>query len=327
MPRLGRGIFPLFAAIVACANLPILDSLAQSYPVKPIRILVGMVAGGATDAAARLVAQKLSEHLGQPVVVENRPGSGTAIAIEKVATSPADGYTLMMLTASGTIQSALRAKLPYDLERDLAPVSMVAIGMSTLSVHPSVPARNVKELIVLARSQPGKLHYGSTGVGGASHLMGELFKLMAMVNIVHVPYKGSAQSAIATATGEIDMGFLDVTATVPLLNAGKLRALAVTGAKRASLLPSVPTLDESGLPGYDRSTWFGVAAPAGVPKEIIARLNAVIGKAVNTKEMKESLNRLGLEQQTNTAEHFVAFIHRQIAMNAKLIKLAGVKAQ
>lgn len=322
-----RKIFRLLAGIVACANLSVFDSLAQSYPVKPIRMVVAFTPGGSTDTTARMVAQKLSEHLGQPVIVENRAGAGGSIGTERVATSPADGYTLLLMPASSAIDAALRSKLPYDLERDFAPVSLVVIGAYVLVVHPSVPARNVAELVALARSQPGKLSYGSAGVGSTPHLSTELFNHMAKVNIVHVPYKGGPESLVATAGGHVDMSFITLTTAVPLMNIGKLRALAVTSAKRASLMPSIPTLDESGLTGYDRTAWFGVLAPAGVPKDIIARLNGVIGKAVNTPEMKQWLTKQGFEPQTNTPEQFAALIRDEIAQTAKLIKSIGMKAE
>jgi tripartite-type tricarboxylate transporter receptor subunit TctC len=327
MRKSGRIVLRLIAGIVACANLPIADSLAQSFPNKPIRLYLGFSVGSAPDAIARLLAPVLFENLGQPVVVENRGGAGGSIATETVAKSPADGYTLLLMAAADTLQPALRAKLPYDLERDFAPVSLVAVGTAVLAIHPSVPARNVKELMALARSNPGKLSYGSSGVGSSSHLMGELFNAMAGMNVVHVPYKGSADSAIATAAGQIEISFPSVVALLPLQEAGKLRALAVTSAKRASLLPSIPTLNESGLTGYDRTTWWGVVAPTGVSRDIITRLHAVIGKIVNTPEMKASINRQGLEPQTNTPEQFAAFIHGEIAQNARLIKLAGAKTE
>ena len=318
----------LFVVIAACADLSVVDSLAQHYPVKPIRIVVGYGAGGGADVTARMVGQKLSEHLGQPVVVENRLGASGSIATARVAASPADGYTLLMAVSGDTVLPALRAKLPYDLERDFAPVSLVTIGPYLLVVHPSVPARNARDLITLARSRPGKLNYGSAGVGGGVHLAGELFKLMAKVNIVHVPYKGgSAESVIAVAVGQIDISFPNITAALPLLEARKVRSLAVTSAKRASLMPSIPTLDESGLPGYDRSTWYGLLAPAGVPKVIIAQLHAVIDKVVNAPEMKESFNKQGAEPQTNTPEQFAALIRSELAQNASLVKLAGLKVE
>lgn len=280
-----------------------------------------------SDTTARMVAQKLSEHLGQPVVVENRAGAAGQLATEKVAASSPDGYTLLMMTAGDTIRPALRANLPYDLERDLTPVSLVTVAPFLLVVHPSVPAHTVKELIALARSQSGKLSYGSSGVGGTSNLAGELLKFMAKVNIIHVAYKGSTESAVATAAGQIDMSFGVITAMKPLVDAGKVRPLAVTGLKRASFMPSIPTINESGLRGYNCATWFGVVAPAGVPKNIIARLNAVIDKTVNTREVNESLNKQGIEVETNTPEQFAAFIHREIAQNLKLIRAAGIKAE
>ena len=327
MRKPGRKIFRLCVGIVACLNLSVLDSPAQDYPVRPIRMLVGFTVGGVGDITARLIAQKLSEPLGQHVVVENRGGASGAIATERVATSTADGYTLLLMTAAETVIPALRTRLPYKLERDLAPVSLVAIAPFVLVIPQSVPAHTVKELIALARSQPGKLSYGSVGAGSTPHLAGELLKSMAGVRIVHVPYKGGGESVIATASGQVDIGFHSATAALPLVEAGKLRALGVTSAKRASFLPSIPTIAESGLPGFDRSSWNGVLAPAGVPRNIIARLNAAIGKVVNTVEMKESFKREGLEPQTNTPEQFAAFIQGELEKNSKLIKSIGLKAE
>ncbi len=320
-------VLRLGTAIIACASLSMPDSLAQSYPLKPIRLIAGFTAGSAPDTLARIVTPVLSESLGQPVVVENRGGAGGSIATEMVAKAPADGYTLLVLAAADTLQPALRANLPYDLERDLAPVSLMATSTGVLAIHPSVPARNVRELIALARAHPGKLNYGSSGIGSSSHLMGELFNSMAEVKMAHVPYKGSADSAIATASGQIEISFPSVAALLPLMESGKLRALAVTSAKRTASLPSIPTLGEAGLPGYDRTTWWGVVAPTGVPRDIVTRLNAVIGKAVNTAEMKTALNKQGLDPQTNTPEQFAAFIRSEIAQNAKLIKLSGAKTE
>ncbi len=313
------------AGLVACAIFSILDSFAQSYPVKPIRMVVGFPVGVGSDTTARMVAKKLSEHLGQTVVVENRTGAAGQLATERVATSPADGYTLLMMTSSETIRPALRTNLPYDLERDMAPVSLVAIAPFLLVIHPSVPAHNVKELIAIARSWPGKLSYGSTGVGSTSYLAGELFNSMAKVRIVQVAYKGSTESVVATTSGQIDMSFSVITAVLPLLDTGKIRPLAVTSAKRASLMPSIPTIEESGFPGYNCPTWFGVVAPTGVPKSIIARLNAEIGKAA--PEMEESLNKQGIDVQTNTPEEFAMLIHRDLVQNLKILRTAGVKGE
>ena len=317
----------LFAGLAACASLLAFDSVAQSYPVKPIRLVVGFTPGGVSSAIARLLSQKMAEPLGQPVLVENRGGASGAIAYEMVAKSPADGYTLLIIGATAAVLPALRANLPYDLERDLAPVSMVAIAPFVLVIHPSVPARNVKELIALARSQPGKLSYGSVGAGSPPHLMAELFKLMAEVNVVHVPYKGGTENAIANASGQIEMSFLSIPSLLPLLTSGRLRPLAVSSIKRASFLASLPTLDESGLRGYDYSNWNGVTVPAGTPKDIIARLSALIEKVVNTPDMKEALGRQGLEPQTSTPDQLAVFIHGEVVKNAKLIKLIGMKAE
>lgn len=321
-----RIIFSFLTGIVAWASLPIVDSVAENYPIKPIRMVLGFTVGGLSDVTARVIAPKLSEHLGQSVVVENRGGAGGAIANERVATSPPDGYTLLLLTNAATVLPALR-KLSYDLERDLVPVSLVVIGPLGLVVHPSVPAHNVKELIALARSRPGKLSYGSVGAGGAPHLSAELLKFMAKVNIVHVPYKGGAENVIATAAGQVDMCFATIPSLLPFLGTNRIKLLAVTSTRRASLMPSIPTLAESGLPGYESASWQGVVAPAGLTKDIIAQLNAVIGKVINTAEMKETLTKLGLEPQTNTPDEFAAFIRSEIAKNGKLIKLIGLKAE
>ncbi len=318
-------LFPVFAGLIA--GVSAVDSVAQSYPVKPVRMVLGFSAGGLSDVLARLLAPKLSEQLGQPLVIENRPGASGSIATQRVATSPADGYTLLLMTAADTVTPALRAKLGYDLERDFAPVTLVVIAPFVLLVHPSVPARNVKELIALARARPGKLSYGSVGAGSTPHLAGELMKAMAKINIVNVPYKGGADNVIAAASGQVDMSFASIPSLLPLLEAGRIRPLAVTSARRASLLPALPTLDESGLPGYDRSSWQGVLAPAGVPKDIIARIVAVIGSVVDNPEVKQLLIKQGLEPQTGTPEQFGAFIRRELAKNAELIRSIGVKAE
>ncbi len=316
----------LIAVMACCAALPASGASAQNYPAKPVRLLVGFGPGG-TDTAARVFSQRISRHLGQSVVVENRPGASGAIATELVVTSPPDGYTLLLMPASGAIVSALRTNLPYNLERDLAPISLVASQAFVLVVHPSVPAHNVKELIALARARPGDLSYGSNGVGSALHFAAELFNSMANVKIVHIPYKGSAGSAIATVSGQIEMSYPGLASALPLLKSDKLRGLAVTSAKRSSLIPSLPTIAESGLPGYERMTWFGVLAPVKAPKEIIVQLNAAIDKIINTSDMKDALNKQGLEPQTNAPEQFSALIQREIALNKKLIKTIGLKSE
>ena len=313
--------------IIACFGLWIANAAAQTYPVKPIRIIFGYTAGGAGDVSARLLAQKLSESLGQNVVVENRPGAGGAIADEAVARSPADGYALLYAAGSMAILPALRPGLPYDVERDFAPVSLVVITSLALVAHPSVPVRDVKALIALARSQPGKLTFGSFGVGSSSHFAGELFNMMAGVKMLHVPYRGDVGTTTAAVAGEVDVAFPSVTVALPFIGLGKLKALAVSSAKRATQLPSVPTLNEAGVTGYERFGWNGVLAPVGVPREIITRLNAAIVRVVNTPEIREAFIRLGLEGQTNTPEQFAAFIRNQLVQNAKVVKFAGIKTE
>ena len=320
-------VLRMFIPIIACFGLWVANAQAQTYPVKPIRMLFGYTAGGAGDVGARLLAQKLSESLGQNVVVENRPGAGGAIADEAVAKAPTDGYTLLYAAGSTTILPALRPKLPYNVERDFAPVSMVVITSFALAVHPSVPVRDVKGLIALARSQPGKLTFSTPGVGSSAHFAGEVFKMMTDVKMLHVPYRGAPEATTAVIAGEVDINFPSVTGALPFIASGRLKALAVSSAKRASTLPSVPTLNEAGLAGYERSGWNGVLAPAGVPKEIIARLNTAIVKAVNTPEMQEAFIKQGLDAQTGTPEQFAAFIRGQLAQNAKVVKFAGIKTE
>lgn len=319
----------LFLAVVAVIWLggPGTDARAQSFPAKPVTIQIGFPPGTAGDVLLRIIRPKLAEALGQPVIVENRVGASGSLAIERVAAAPADGHTLLLQTSSSTALPALHARLPYDLQRDLAPVSLLAVGPYLLVVHPSVPARNAKELIALARAQPGKLNYGSSGVGSAPFLAGELFKSMARANIVEISYKGGAESAVANASGEVDITFPSIPPALPLLTQGKLRALAVTGEQRSALMPALPTVNESGLPGYDRSGWYGIVAPSGVPRETVARLHALFGKLVSAADMKELLTRQGLEPRNSTPEQFTALIQKEIALNTRLIRETGAKVR
>ena len=297
---------------------------AQSYPVKPVRVFVGVSPGGVADVSVRTLAPQWSEVLGQPIIVENHPGASGAIATQKIATSTADGYTLLLTTSMDTTLPALR-KVPYDLERDLAPVSLIGIAPYVLVVPPSSPVRDVKELIELAGS--GKLSFGSVGVGSPGHLLNELFNVMAKVKMEHVPYKGGGEVAVATATGQVDMLFGTIPTVLPLVGAGRLKPIAVSLAQRTPLLPSIPTVDESGLPGLDIYTWVGILTPAGVPKQIIERLNAAVVSAVNTQKMKESLGKQGVEARTGTPKEFAAFIHSELDKYAKLCKAIGLKVE
>ncbi len=322
-----RNWTPVPIAVATYAALIAPGALAQNFPAKPIRLIVGYTAGGPTDTTARMVAQKLSEHIGQPVIVDNRAGASGTLGKERVATSPADGYTLLVMSSGDAIVQALMAKAPRDLELGFASVSLAATGTYVLVVHPSVPVRNVRELIALARAKPGTLTYGSSGIGSSVHLAGELLKVKTGVSMVHVPYKSSADSARATASGEVELSFPGIPGALPFLYSNRIKALAVTGKKRVAMMASTPTLDESGVPGYDRYGWYGILAPLGTPKEVIARLNAAISEVVNVPEMKTTLNQQGLEPQTTTPEQFTAFIQAEIAENAKLIKLIGLKAE
>jgi tripartite-type tricarboxylate transporter receptor subunit TctC len=233
----------------------------------------------------------------------------------------------MLISEGGLVQSARGAKLPYDVERDLIPISSVAVGPQALVVHPAVPAHNVKELITLARRNPGKLSYGSSGNGGAQHFAGELFNLMANVKIAHVPFKGGSQSSVATAGGEIEMSFATIPSASPFINSGRLRLLAITLLERVSFLPDTPTVHEAGVPGYEQAAWYGVLAPAGTPPEIIARLNDAIIKVVNTPDMKDLFNKGGLEPRTNTPREFAVFVKNQLEKSRKLTKLAGITSE
>ena len=322
-----KDVLRLIISLVMLTSVQMTTVWAQNYPNKPIRMLVGFATGGSTDIVARLVGQKISEQLGQPIIVENRSGAAGSIAIEKVTASSPDGYTLLMLAGSQVVQASMVRKLPYDLVRDLAPISLVVTGPVVMVVHPSVPADTVEKLIAYARSQPGKLSYASDGVAGVQHLAGELFKMMAKVDIVHVPFKGGSEGPVAVAAGQVQIGVPSITGALPLMAAGKLRALAVSSMKRASSLQSVPTLHESGLSGYDFSSWQGLAAPAGLPKALVARLNAAVSKAVNTSEVKETLSKQGREVDTGTPEQFATFIRNEMAKNDRLIKFVGLKVE
>lgn len=325
--KLLKKILTLCLSVVGSSSLMSVDALAQNYPFKPIRIIVGFSAGSGADISARLISQQMSKSIGQQVIVDNRPGGAGSIAAVFVARASNDGYTLLLLTASDTILLALRTNLPYDLKKDFSAVSMIASGMYVLVVHPSLPVKNVKDLISLARTGPGKLSYGSSGVGSSSHLAGELFNSMAKVEIVQVPYKSATAGAVATAIGEIAMNYPSVPGALSLLAANKVRALAVTGLKRTMLMPSIPTLSEAGLTGYDRTTWHALAAPAGTLQNLITRLNSEIKKIVDLVEVKDLFLKQGIEAQSSAPDELAAHMNREIEENSKLVKLINVKPQ
>ncbi len=327
VPTVMRRIVFALAQGFAVAVAVVASAWAQEYPVRPMRIVVGFAPGGGTDVTARLLAQKISDNLGQPVIVENRTGAAGAISVQRVAASSPDGYTLLMMSSSSILQAALTTRPQFNIERDLAPLSVVTIGPFVLVVHPSVPVHSVKDLIARARAQPGKLDYGSSGVGGTSHLAGELFNLMAKTKLVHIPYKGGSESVVAAASGQVAACFASVTSALPLLRVDKLKPLGVTALKRASLLPLVPTLDEAGLPGYDHSVWFSMLAPATTPKHLVTRLNSEIVKAVGRVDVQSAFRKSGLEPYSTTPQQMASMIRAEAEKNTKLIALAGLKAE
>jgi tripartite-type tricarboxylate transporter receptor subunit TctC len=300
---------------------------AQTYPAKPVRIVVPVAVGGATDIIARTVAQRLTSLWGQQVLVDNRPGGGSNIGFEIAAKSAPDGYTLLLAQPAFTVNVSLYRKLAYDPLRDFAPVTLAVTGANVLVVHPSVPARTVKDLIGLAKARPGQLSYASSGNGTTPHLSGELFKSMAGINIVHVPYRGASQSVTDLIGGHVDMAFVSLSSVVPQLKSNRLRGLATTSAQRSALMPELPTFAESGLKGYEVYGWYGFLVPAGTPKEIVARLHGDITKALAEPDVLKPLAGVGLEPvKPNSPEEFGAFIRAEIAKWAKVVQQSGAKA-
>ena len=300
---------------------------AQSYPTKPVRFISPYAPGGGTDIMARTLAQKLSEYLGRQVVVENRPGGGGIVGTEAAAKSPPDGYTILLGSKGPlTVNPALYAKLPYDTLRDFAPISLVSIVPALLTVHPSLPVRSVKDLVALAKAHPGELTFSSSGNGGSGHLSGEQFAALAGAKMVHVPYRGTGPATIAVLSGEVTLSFGNMVALMPYVQAGRLRALGVTSAKRVSASPELPTVAEAGLRGYEYVTWYGVLAPAGTPSDIIGRLNAELVKIARSPDMKERLTGEGGDVVGSTAEEFARYLKSELASSAKLVKSASVRA-
>lgn len=300
-------------------------AFAQTYPTKPIRLIVAFPPGGATDITARTIGHKLSESLGQPVVIDNRPGAGSNIGTEIAAKASPDGYTLFMCTIANSINHTLYKNLPFDLVKDFAPVTQATSVTSFLVVHPSLPVKSVKELIELAKSKPGQLNYASSGIGTSPHLAAEMFKTMAGVDMLHIPYKGTAPELTDLLAGVVKIAFETTPAVLPRVKAGKLRALAVNSAKRTPLLPDVPTMSESGLPGFEVTSWNGVLVPAGTPKEIITQLHSEIVKVLQMPDVKERLSSLGADPVGNTPEQFATFIQAEIKKWAKVIKDSGAR--
>jgi tripartite-type tricarboxylate transporter receptor subunit TctC len=299
---------------------------AQDYPTRPVRLIVATVPGGGTDAIARILGAKLSELLGQQFVIDNRGGAGGIIGTELVARAPADGYTLLMGFIASLAMNPALTRTPYDTLQDFAPVSLVADAQYVLTIHPSIPPRTVKDLVAYAKTNPGRINYASAGSGTPVHLAAELFKSVAGVNMVHVPYKGGGPAAAAVLRGESQLIFGSVTATMPQIKAGKLIALGVTGAKRLPAAPEYPTIAELGYPGFEVTSWYGVVAPTKTPAAVVQRLHAAVVSVLKAPEAREQMGRQGLEPIGSTPAEFAAHLKREVARWARVVKEAGIKA-
>ncbi|HEX7221582.1 MAG TPA: tripartite tricarboxylate transporter substrate binding protein [Burkholderiales bacterium] len=316
-----RSLFGILALIAAHA------ALAQAYPAKPIRVVVPFPPGGGTDIVARTVTPKMAEILGQPFVIENRAGAGGNIGTEAVAKSPADGYTLLVASASTAINTTLVPNLSWDFRRDFAPVVLMVVNNHLLAAHPSVPANNVRELLALAKAKPGQVTYASYGPGSSAHLTAELFKLMAGVDLLHVPYKGAAPAVNDLLGGQVNIIFADVAAMLSHLKSGKLKALGIGSAKRFEGLPDVPTIAESGVPGFEAGGFLGLVAPAGTPPAVIQALNGAAQKSLAQPEVRERLLALASPPVGGTPEQFAAHIQGEIDKWARVIRAANIKAE
>lgn len=314
------------AALIVAAGLPLAAS-AQKFPERQVRIIVPFAAGGGTDILARIVAQKLSDGWGQSVIVENRAGGGTVIGSELVARAAPDGHTLMLTANPHTSNPALVAKLPYDTVKDFAAVTMVASAPLLLVAHPSLPVRSVKELVALAKARPGELTYASSGNGGPQHLAGELFKTTAGVSILHVPYKGTAPALTDVLGGQVQLAFSSLLTVLPQVKAGKLRSLGITSLTRSETNPEYPTLAESGLPGFELVTWYGVFAPGATPRPVVGRIRDDIARALATPEVRDRLTRDGVQAAGTRPDEFAAFIEKEIDKVIRLVRAAKIKPE
>jgi tripartite-type tricarboxylate transporter receptor subunit TctC len=302
-------------------------SPAQAYPDKPITVLHGFAPGGGADVLARIVLPKVGEILGQQILIDYRTGAGGNLAIEAVVRAPADGYTLLLGTPNLAINPSLYAKLPFEPLRDLMPISLIGTVQSVLVVTPSLPVKTVAELVALARQKPGKLNFASSGVGTSLHLAGELFKMQAGIDMTHVPYRGGMQAVNDVVGGQVETMFNVLPSALPLIQAGRLRALAVTGKTRSEVLPDTPTMIEAGVPGYVSVTWNGLLAPAATPPDVIAKLNAAIVQAMQSPDIKKKLGAIGQDVAWSTPQEFRALIESDTGKWAKVIKAAGIKPE
>ena len=307
-------------------GLGVWPALAQTYPSKNIRIVVAASPGGGVDTTTRIVAQGLSEHWGQPVVVENRPGAGGALAGSIVVQAAPDGYTLKTISISHVVLPSVNKNLPYSPERDLTPVSILVSAPNVLVVHPSLPVKSVKELIALAKAKPGEIFFSSSGNAGPPHMAMEVFKMMAGIDMVHIPYKGTGPGMADLVAGRVQLTFASVISTRTHVQAGKLRLLATAGGKRAAAIPDVPTMAEAGVPGYAVDVWYGMFAPAGTPREILIKLNAENAKVLHAPEIKTKLGGIGIEPVAEPLDRTEAYIKSEIARWAKVVTVAKIVA-
>ena len=310
---------------IAIVSMPF-SATAAGYPERPVRVIVGLTAGSGVDILARMVGAKLSEAMGQPFVIENRPGAGSNIATRFAATQPADGYTVFVATVANAINATLYQHLQFDVLRDFTPVILAGTAPNVLIVNPVLPAKSVKELIDLAKAQPGKFTIGSSGTGTSPQMTGELFRRRAGINLVHVPYKGGPEATTALIGGQIDTLFAIASTALPQIESGKVRALAVTSKQRTALLPQVPTMNEAGLSGFEAVTWFGFTVPAGTPKEIVDKLNSEIGKVLAMPDVKQKLAAQGIDTGGGTPEQFGAYMKDEFAKWGALVKETGMSA-
>jgi tripartite-type tricarboxylate transporter receptor subunit TctC len=315
----------LFLAAVLCAG-PIMAQDAKDYPAKPIRIIVPYPPGGGTDVVARIISDPLAAALGQPIIIDNRGGAAGNLGTDIAAKSAPDGYTILLTLSSHTINPKLYDKLPFDVERDFAPISLVALSPQILVAHPSVPANNIRELIALAKAQPGKLNFASVGTGSPGHIAGELFKLKTGVDIVHIPYKGGGPAVTDTLGGQVQLLFVTLPAAMQHVKAGRLKALAVTSDKRSLAAPDIPTIAESGVPDCVVNSWYGALAPAKTPPAIVAKLQAAFAKALSMPEVKDKLFAQGAEGAPSTSADFERRIHDELRQWEYVIREAKIKA-
>ena len=325
-PRIAHRPSLIALAVGMLALLAPASVLAQAYPSKPIRIVVAFAPGGIADTAARSFSQKLAEVLGQPVVIENRAGAGGITGAEVVARAAPDGHTLLVTSISHTINPSVRKNLPFDAVRDFTPVTLIMDAPNFLVVHPSLPAKSVKELVALARARPGQISYASSGTGTSTHLSGELFKALSRIDLVHVPYKGGGPAVIDLTGGHVQMMFSTLPSVLGQVRAGKLRGLAVTGARRFPAAQEYPTMIEAGVPGYEVSGWSGMFAPAGAPRDVVARIAGEVGKILRAPDVKERFSTLGAEPVGNSPDEFAAFVRSEIAKWKKVVDFAKIQA-